>query len=122
MIYVLGTTLNDNKKIVFELASLYGIGKFQAVFLCNLLNFGADRYSIDLRQTQIYKLLKSIDEKQLYVENTLQKQKLSIISDLINIKCYRGSRHIFHLPTRGQRTRTNAQTKKRFNKTKYKDE
>lgn len=112
MIYVLSTTLNDNKKIIFELVRLYGIGKFQSISLCNFLNFGLDRYSIDLRQTQIYKLLKCIDDKQLYIENTLQKQKQAIISELISLKCYRGIRHIFNLPVRGQRTRTNARTRK----------
>lgn len=116
MIYVLSSALNDNKKIVFELTCLYGIGKFQALFLCNLLNFGLDRYSIDLRQTQIYKLLKCIDDTQLYIETKLQKQQQGIISDLINLKCYRGIRHIFNLPVRGQRTRTNSMTRKRLNK------
>lgn len=114
MIYILTTVLNNNKKIFFELTSLYGIGKFQAFLLCNFLNFGLDSKISDLTQTQIYKLLKQIEENQLIIENELQKQKQNFISELIELKCYKGIRHVFHLPVRGQRTRTNSRTKKRL--------
>nr|YP_009476617.1 ribosomal protein S13 [Chroomonas placoidea]AVM81110.1 ribosomal protein S13 [Chroomonas placoidea] len=114
MIYILTTVLNNHKKTLFELRSLYGVGKFQAYILCNLLNFGTNCKINDLTQTQIYKLLKQIEENDLIIENELQKQKQSFISELIELKCYRGIRHVFHLPARGQRTRTNSRTKKRL--------
>ena len=114
MIYILTTVLNNNKKIIFELTSLYGLGGFQALHLANVLNFGLDCKIGDLTQTQIYKLLKQIEENNLIIENELQKQKQNFITDLVEVKCYRGIRHIFHLPARGQRTRTNGRTKKKL--------
>lgn len=112
MVYILSTTLTDHKKIVFELGCLYGIGKFQSVLLCNFLNFGSDRCIFELRQSQIYRLLKYIEVRGLLVENRLQTKERAIVSDLIDLKSYRGIRHIFNLPVRGQRTRTNAKSQK----------
>lgn len=114
MIYIFTTVLNNNKKIIFGLTSLYGIGNFQAFHLSNVLNFGFDCKIGDLTQTQIYKLLKQIEENNLIIENELQKQKQNSISELIESKCYKGIRHVFHLPVRGQRTRTNSRTKKKL--------
>lgn len=116
MIYILSTSLTDNKKIFLELTCLYGIGKFHALVLCNFLNFGIDCQVNELTQSQIHKLLKQIEKNNLVIENELHKKKLDFISQLIKLKSYRGRRHIFNLPVRGQRTRTNASTIK---KTKY---
>ena len=114
MIYILTTSLNNYKKIIFEIKALYGIGTFQAFILCNLLNFGIDHKISDLTQAQIYKLLKQIEENNLIIENELQKQKQNFILELIELKCYSGIRHVFHLPVRGQRTRTNNKTRKKL--------
>jgi small subunit ribosomal protein S13 len=118
MIYILSTTLNDNKPICLELTSLYGIGSFQSKMLCNFLNFGINSQVNELSQTQIHRLLREIDKRNLIIENNLQRQKRDCISRLIQSKSYRGRRHLFNLPVRGQRTRTNANTTKKL-KIKY---
>lgn len=111
MIYILSITLNNDKKIDSELTKIYGVGKFQANILCTLLNFGNNCLIKDLTQTQIYQLLKLIESTNLKIGNHLQKQKQDFINQFIDLKCYKGIRHIFNLPVRGQRTRTNAKTK-----------
>jgi small subunit ribosomal protein S13 len=120
MIFILSASLNDHKKITTELVRLFGIGRFQAILLCNRLGFGFDRYTVDLKQKQVYQLLKYFEQADLKIEAQLQKQKRNNIAELINLKSYRGVRHIFNLPVRGQRTRTNAKSIKLSSK--YKNE
>ena len=93
-----------------QLAQIFGIGVFQAELLCNSLNIGFDCYILELTQTLVYKLLKQIEQNQLIVDTELRKQRLKFISYVINIKSFRGTRHILKLPVRGQRTRTNSRT------------
>lgn len=116
MIYILSTTLDDNKKVSSELTSLYGIGKFQALLLCNFLNLGINCQVSELSQTQIHKLLKQVEKNHLIIESELHKKKRDFISKLIKLKSYKGKRHLFNLPVRGQRTRTNASTIKKIKK------
>lgn len=110
MVYLLSVTLKSKKKVFFELTSLYGIGKYQSHLLCHNLSIGTDCYIGELTQAQIYRLLKQIEQSGLIVESALQRQKRSSLSNLVEKKCYRGVRHIFNLPVRGQRTRTNAKS------------
>jgi small subunit ribosomal protein S13 len=111
MVYILSINLKNNKKVEIELSKLYGISKYQAKKLLNKLNIGFDSNLSDLNQTHIYLLLKQLEKQNLILETSLRKQKRLNISLLIEIKSYRGIRHIFNLPVRGQRTRTNASSK-----------
>jgi small subunit ribosomal protein S13 len=113
MVYILSVNLKNNKRVYFELAKLYGIGHYQAIQLCNQLNIGFDCYIKDLNQAYLYALLKQIEHQNLIVDSALQDHRKKIIADLISIKAYRGVRHIFRLPVRGQRTRTNARSRRR---------
>mmetsp|Transcript_31561 Transcript_31561/g.80376 ORF Transcript_31561/g.80376 Transcript_31561/m.80376 type:complete len:114 (+) Transcript_31561:78-419(+) len=113
MVYILSVNLKNNKRVCLELAKLYGIGNYQAIQLCNQLNIGFDCYVKDLNQAYLYALLKQIEHQNLVVDTALQDQRKKVISELIDIKAYRGVRHIFRLPVRGQRTRTNARSRKR---------
>jgi len=113
MLYILSAGLKDNKKVSKQLGQIFGIGYFQAELLCNLLNIGCDRYISDLTQTVVYKLLKLIEQNQLIIDTELRKQQVKFISYAINVKSFRGSRHILKLPVRGQRTRTNSRTARR---------
>lgn len=113
MIYILNINLNNNNKISTELTKILGIGKFQARLLCNILNIGFDCRLRQLNQTYLYILLKQIEAQKLIVETELQTHTKKCIKELIEIKTYRGIRHIFNLPVRGQRTKTNARTQKR---------
>lgn len=114
MAYILNINLKNTKRAYVALCAIYGIGKYQAICLCNRLNIGMDKYLGELNQMNLYSLLKQIEQKNLMVESELQQQKENSISELINIKSYKGIRHIFRLPVRGQRTRTNARSRKRF--------
>jgi small subunit ribosomal protein S13 len=113
MVYILSVNLKNNKRVCFELAKLYGIGSYQAIQLCNQLNIGLDCCLKDLNQAYLYALLKQIENQNIIVDTALQEQRKKAISELIEIKSYRGVRHIFKLPVRGQRTRTNARSRKR---------
>lgn len=113
MVYILSVNLKNNKRVWSELTRLYGIGKYQALQLCNQLNIGFDCCLKDLNQAHLYALLKQIEQQNLVVDTALQDQKRKKISELIEIKAYRGVRHIFKLPVRGQRTRTNARSRRR---------
>lgn len=110
MLYILSVGLKNNKQITKQLAQIFGVGFFQAELLCNSLNIGTDCYILELTQTLVYKLLKQIEQNQLIVDTELRKQRLKFISYVINIKSFRGTRHILKLPVRGQRTRTNSRT------------
>jgi len=115
MVYILSVNLKNTKSVIHELAKLYGIGKYQSKKLCNLLNFGTNIYVSDLNQTNLYSLLKQIEQNNILVERELQEFNHQMIAQLVKIKCYKGIRHIFKLPVRGQRTRTNANTRKKSN-------
>lgn len=118
MVYILSVNLKNNKHVCVELLQLYGVGKYQATKLCNQLNIGFDCCVGDLNQSHLYLLLKQIEQQKLIVETDLQELKHRIISELVEIKSYRGIRHIFSLPVRGQRTRTNARSVKKMYKRK----
>lgn len=119
MLYILSTALKNNKRISKELGKIFGIGIFQSERLCNSLNVGSNCFVSELTQTLVYKLLKQIEQNNLLVDNQLRKQKSTFILFSINLKSFRGSRHILKMPVRGQRTRTNAKTaRKNFTKKK----
>lgn len=113
MVYILSINLINTKSISVEICKLYGIGKYQAIKLCNSLNIGKNIYFADLNQANLYSLLKQIEFSGIVVEAALYEQKKNSISKLIEIKSYKGVRHIFKLPVRGQRTKTNANTRKK---------
>jgi small subunit ribosomal protein S13 len=105
--------LKNNKYVHMELPKLYGVGKYQVTKVCNKLNIGVGCCLGDLNQSYLYLLLKQMDLQNLILDIELKKQKRKVILFLMEIKCYKGIRHIFNLPVRGQRTRTNARSNKR---------
>jgi small subunit ribosomal protein S13 len=118
MVYILGINLKNSKLVHIALSKLYGIGKYQSKLILNNLNIGIDCHLSDLNQSHLYLLLKQIENQNLILEIDLRKQKHETISILIQIKSYKGIRHIFNLPVRGQRTRSNANSKKRIQNVK----
>lgn len=114
MVYILNINLKNTKRVYVALCKIFGVGKYQAINLCNRLNIGVDKCLGELNQMNLFLLLKQIEQQNLVVENELQQQRQNSISELIDMKSYKGVRHIFRLPVRGQRTRTNARTRKRF--------
>lgn len=105
-----GINVPKNKRILISLTYIYGIGKNIANIILkksNINNIKTEKLSIN----EIKNINKLIDD--LYLVEGDLKSKVSLdIKTLVDIKCYRGIRHLKKLPTRGQRTSTNARTRK----------
>lgn len=116
MVYILGTNLKNNSKAIYSIQKLYGLGSYMTGLMLNDLNIGKDCRVKDLSQNTLIKILKWIEKNKILVENAL-KQKITLdISKLKSIKVYRGLRHAYGLPVRGQRTKTNASSIRKKNK------
>ena len=111
MARIAGIDLNKNKNIVIALTYIYGIGISSSKTILNKLNIDTSIKVKDLNEEQEISLRKLIDEKYL-VEGELRTQVQLNIKRLIDIGCYRGLRHRRGLPVRGQKTKTNARTRK----------
>jgi small subunit ribosomal protein S13 len=117
MVYILGVNLNDNSKVIPNLAKIYGIGNNMVRVMLNELNVGSNCRVKDLTQNLLVKILKWLDKNKILVESSLKQKISSDISRLKSIKVYRGLRHAYNLPVRGQRTKTNASSvRKRIGK------
>jgi small subunit ribosomal protein S13 len=112
MVRLLGVDLPKNKKIEYALTSLYGIGLARAKKLILNSNINPDSRTNTLTIIEIATLRNNIEIANLKLEGDLKRFNNLNIKRLININCYRGSRHRLHLPLRGQRTRTNARSNK----------
>ncbi len=117
MVYILGVNLNDNSKVIPNLAKIYGIGNNMVRVMLNELNVSSNCRVKDLTQNLLVKILKWLDKNKILVESSLKQKISSDISRLKSIKVYRGLRHAYNLPVRGQRTKTNASSvRKRIGK------
>ncbi len=108
---VLGVDIPSHKKIVIALTYIYGVGTTSARDICKSSAIDPDLPAKDLTDDEISRL-GSIIETNYTVEGSLRRQVQQNISRLKDIACYRGIRHRRGLPVRGQRTRTNARTRK----------
>jgi len=113
MVYILGVNLNDNSKVIPNLAKIYGVGNNTVYVMLNELNIGLDCRVKDLTQNLLVKILKWVDKNKILVESSLRQKISGDINRLKSIKVYRGLRHAYNLPVRGQRTKTNASSAKR---------
>lgn len=111
MARLMGINLPDNKRIPIGLTYLYGIGYSTAKKIISILNIDANRKIKDLSNEELDKI-RDIIEKNYKVEGDLRIQINQNIKRLKEINSYRGIRHIKKLPSRGQRTKTNARTKR----------
>lgn len=116
MARVLGVDLPANKRLEFALTYIYGVGKTTSLEVCKKLDLDPGMKSRDLTDEQVTRLANLLQEEYL-VEGQLRRQVASSISRLRDIGCWRGLRHRRGLPVRGQRTRTNARTRKGPKKT-----
>ena len=110
MVYLFESELQKNKSLFFALQSIYGLGKKNVLFICKKLGFSKNLAVKDLSKEQIVKLVKIIESLDIVIGGDLLKTKLFIAKRLVSIKSYRGLRKYQGLPTRGQRTHTNAKT------------
>jgi len=115
MARIAGVDLPANKRVEIALTYIYGIGRSTAKKLIELTTIDVNRKTKDLTDAEITALRKLIEKYK--VEGDLRRQVTMNIKRLMDIGCYRGLRHRRGLPVRGQRTRTNARTRKGRKKT-----
>ncbi len=111
MARVVGVDLPVNKRIGIGLTYIYGIGRSRATSILREADVSADVRVRDLDEAQLNRIRQTI-ETQGEVEGDLRKRVQMDIKRLMDIGCYRGLRHRRGLPVRGQRTHTNARTRK----------
>ena len=113
---IAGVDIPANKRIEFALPYIYGIGRNNALDVLKEAAIDIGVKAKDLTEEQVARI-GTVIERNYQVEGQLRRIIQSNIARLKDIKCYRGARHRTHLPVRGQRTRTNARTRKGPRKT-----
>jgi small subunit ribosomal protein S13 len=112
---ILGITLPDEKRMEIALTAVYGIGRPKALELLDAAGVDFGKKAKDLTQEEEAKIRDQVEG--LTLEGDLRREVSSNVKRLKDIQAYRGSRHAKRLPTRGQRTKTNARTLKGAKKT-----
>lgn len=110
MARIAGINIPDNKHIVIALQAIYGIGKTRAQTICEDTGINPQKKVKDLSEDEVDRL--RIQVNKFTVEGDLRREVAMSIKRLKDLACYRGIRHRRGLPVRGQRTRTNARTRK----------
>ncbi len=116
MARISGVDVPDNKKAPYALRYIYGIGATRAKEIVDKANIDADQRIRDLSDAELARIREVVDRDYL-VEGDLRRVVRGNIQRLIDINCYRGQRHRRNLPMHGQRTRTNARTRRGSKKT-----
>lgn len=111
MAIISGVNIPDNKRVEISLRTIYGIGAYQARDVCDRAGVDGNPRVKDLSDAELDRLREVIDREKS-VEGDLRREMNMNIRRLIDIGSYRGMRHRRGLPVRGQRTRTNARTKR----------
>ena len=117
MARIAGVDLPREKRIEIGLTYIYGIGKTSAVKILESAGVDADTRVKDLTDDEVKKIAQALDESGILVEGDLRREVSLNIKRLTEIGCYRGIRHRKGLPVRGQKTKTNARTRKGPRKT-----
>jgi small subunit ribosomal protein S13 len=116
MARIAGVNLPNQKRLEIGLTYIFGIGQPTAQKVCAALGLSPDTKVRDLTEDEVAKLREHIDSN-LQVEGDLRRERTQAIKRLQEIGSYRGLRHRRNLPLRGQRTKTNARTRKGPKKT-----
>ncbi len=111
MARIAGVEVPNNKRVEIGLTYIFGIGRSKSLDILNSVKVDKDKKVKDLSSDDLARIRKYIDET-LIVEGDLKKSISQDIKRLMEINCYRGRRHQRGLPVRGQRTKTNARTRK----------
>jgi small subunit ribosomal protein S13 len=110
MARIAGINIPLNKHVVIALTSIFGVGRQRSSDICVAAGVAPDVKVKDLSEPEVEKLRGEI--AQISVEGDLRRETAMSIKRLMDLGCYRGIRHRRGLPLRGQRTRTNARTRK----------
>ena len=116
MARIAGVNLPNQKRLEIGLTYIFGIGQPTAQKICDALGLSRDTKVRDLTEEEVAKLRDYIDQNE-QVEGDLRRERTQAIKRLSEIDAYRGLRHRRNLPARGQRTKTNARTRKGPKKT-----
>ena len=116
MARIAGVNLPNQKRLEIGLTYIYGIGRTTSQHICAALGLSPDTKIRDLTDDEVTKLRNHIDEN-VQVEGDLRRERSQAIKRLGEICSYRGIRHRRNLPVNGQRTKTNARTRKGPKKT-----
>ncbi|HON00232.1 MAG TPA: 30S ribosomal protein S13 [Acidobacteriota bacterium] len=108
---IAGVNIPDNKRVQISLTYIYGIGKSRATKICEQAGVDVNKKVKDLTEEEAGRIRQIIQDEGR-VEGDLRKEVQLNIKRLMDIGCYRGLRHRRGLPVRGQRTHTNARTRK----------
>ncbi|MEO0412328.1 MAG: 30S ribosomal protein S13 [Pseudomonadota bacterium] len=111
MARIAGVNIPTNKRVEIGLSYIHGIGRTKAKEICEKLNIGQERRVNDLSDAEVLQIRELIDADYL-VEGDLRREVAMNIKRLMDLASYRGLRHRRGLPVRGQRTHTNARTRK----------
>ena len=117
MARIAGVDIPRNKKVAYSLRYVYGIGYSQAVDICDKAGVKLDTRVQDLKEKEGMDIRKAITELEIKVEGELRSEVAMNVKRLKDIGTYRGLRHRRGLPVNGQRTKTNARTRKGKKKT-----
>tara|TARA_B110000438_G_scaffold239079_1_gene237180 strand:- start:399 stop:770 length:372 start_codon:yes stop_codon:yes gene_type:complete len=109
---ILGVDIPNNKKLAYSIQYIYGIGPKRAAVVLEQTGLDPDMRANDLNEEQINVIMAKINELNYQVEGDLRRDLAANMKRLQAINCYRGLRHRRGLPVRGQRTKTNARTRK----------
>ena len=116
MARIKGVDIPNNKRIEIALTYIYGIGRSSAAEICEKAKIDPRKMANDLTQDELAKI-REIMDAEYKTEGRLRSEIGLNLKRLMDIGCYRGLRHKHGLPVRGQRTRTNARTRKGKKKT-----
>lgn len=111
MARIAGVNIPTNKRVEIALTYIFGIGRTKAVEICGKASIPSERRVNDLTDSEVIQIREIIDHDYL-VEGELRRETSMNIKRLMDLGCYRGLRHRRGLPVRGQRTHTNARTRK----------
>ena len=117
MARIAGVDLPREKRVEIGLTYVYGIGHTTAVKILNKAGVNPDTRVRDLTDDEVSKIREAIDNNHVIVEGDLRREIALNVKRLVEIGCYRGVRHRKGLPVRGQKTKTNARTRKGPRKT-----
>jgi small subunit ribosomal protein S13 len=111
MARIAGVNIPTNKAVAYALCYIHGIGQKSAFDICKTANVDTTRKVSQLSEEELLRIRETID-RDFLVEGDLRRQVSMNIKRLMDMACYRGLRHRKGLPVRGQRTSTNARTRK----------
>ena len=112
MARIAGVDLPRNKRMEIALTYLYGIGKTKAALILEKAKISPDKRTDDIDENDARNIRDVLEQNDIKVEGDLRREVSMNVKRLMDLGCYRGLRHRKGLPVRGQRTHTNARTRK----------